>query len=161
MELRGIHPIDNQEGKVMTERNGNGAVLSTLDKLIPARSTRLWVQAISKERDHHKEEAERAKDDAAEERREKQQIKRDAAAYKARSIETLRLAARSLMRAVPGIVLSSLGFAFASEADGDDRVALMGLLLFVAGTAAYVWAIGLTSGRLKLDSAPGAQDRST
>ena len=64
------------------------------------------------------------------------------------------------MRAAPGIVLSSLGFAFASEADGDGRVALMALLLFVAGTAAYVFAIGLASDRLKPDSVPGKHDRS-
>lgn len=96
------------------------------------------------------EEADQAKAETAE-------AKRDASAAHLR----VRMAARSLMRAVPGIVLSSLGFAFASEADGDDRVALMGLLLFVAGTAAYVWAIGLTSGRLKPDSGPGTQDRPT
>lgn len=88
---------------------------------------------------------------------EKQQAERVAADARQRVL----MAARSLMRAVPGIVLSSLGFAFASEADGDDRVALMGLLLFVAGTAAYVWAIGLASGRLKPDSRPGTQDQLT
>lgn len=103
------------------------------------------------------EEADQAKAETAEAKHETKLAKRDASAAHLR----VRMAARSLMRAVPGIVLSSLGFAFASEADGDDRVALMGLLLFVAGTAAYVWAIGLTSGRLKPDSGPCTQDRST
>lgn len=121
--------------------------------------------------DRFGEAADQANAEAAEEQRkrqraeeaatvavlEKQQAERVAADARRRVL----MAARSLMRAVPGIVLSSLGFAFASEADGDDRVALMGLLLFVAGTAAYVWAIGLTSGRLKPNSGPGTQDRPT
>ena len=103
------------------------------------------------------EEADQAKAETEEAKHETKLAKHDARAARRR----VRLATRSLKLAVPGIVLSSLGFAFGSEADGDDRVALMGLLLFVAGTAAYVWAIGLASGRLKPDSGPGTQDRST
>ncbi len=88
---------------------------------------------------------------------ETEEAKRDASAAHLR----VRMATRSLKLAAPGIVLSSLGFTFAFGADGNGRVALMALLLFAAGTVAYVWSISLASGRLKPDSGPGTQGRST
>lgn len=55
------------------------------------------------------------------------------------------------MVASPGIVLSFLGFALALRADGDSRMVLLSMILFVAGTAAFVAAIGLASEQFKKD----------
>lgn len=107
--------------------------------------------------DRFGDDADRAKAETAEARHETKLAKHDARAARRR----VRLATRSLKLAAPGIVLSSLGFTFAFGADGNGRVALMALLLFVAGTAAYVWSISLASGRLKPDSGPGTRGRST
>lgn len=134
----------------MTGTDGNGVVLATIDKMLPSRATRHWVQSITKERDEQKEKTARAEEAKL------------AAVLKSRDARRrVRLAARSLKLAAPGIVLSSLGFTFAFGADGNGRVAMMALLLFAAGTVAYVWSISLASGRLKSDSGPGTQGRST
>lgn len=125
--------------------------------------SRLFAPGVSEFIERMGDEVAQARAGEAEALLAKEKAQRDAAAAESRSrdaLQRVQLAIRSLKRAAPGIVLSSLGFAFAFGADGDGRVALMALLLFVAGTAAYVSAIGLTSGRLKPDSGPGTHDRS-
>lgn len=124
----------------MTGRDGNSVVLSTLDEMLPSRSAKLWVRRLRKECDEQKEKADRAEEAKA------------AAVRKSRDARRrVRLATRSLMVASPGIVLSFLGFALALRADGDSRMVLLSMILFVAGTAAFVAAIGLASEQFKKD----------
>lgn len=105
-----------------------------LDRILPP-GTGEWVERLGIER----EQAERERDQAEAARR-LIGLKMDSAS------ETLRSSA-------PGIVLTSIGFSFGAAAEGGGLLAV-GVVLFLAGLASMVSAIGRAGEQMRSADRP-------